>query len=408
MTRPLQNTLALTGVLCAVHTLAADAPSVEDRLKQLETTVQSLQKENAELRKELGWEAGKPLVVAKPAGKEKKLSIGGYLQIQGEFGDAPDARYAGINDRFQARRARLNVVGSFLEDFDFKLEADFGNNSIGGKTGYSGQISDVFINWNKYSFANVKAGQFKTPFGYEQLISDTKMLTIERSLPNDRLTASRQIGLGVAGDFLDKRLGYSGGLFNGNNVNNGFNDNDQFLYAGRVFGTPVETKLGQQDLKWTVGLNGYASRDANVSISGFGFDSTPATAAADNIFVGKRVAWAADTQLKFGPAELQAEFYRARFEPDTALPAAAFDSEGWQLAAAYFVIPKYLQAVVKYESFNPDTAVSGDSTDIWTFGINYYIKGDDLKLSLNYLLGNPAGGVDDHQGRLIARAQLIF
>ena len=247
MTKPLQHTLALTGVLCAVHAPAADAPSVEDRLKQLETTVQSLQKENADLRKELGWEAGKPLVVAKPAGKEKKLTIGGYLQLQGEFGDAPDARYTGINDRFLARRARLTAAGSFLEDFDFKLAAEFGNNAISGKTGYSGQITDVFINWNKYSFANVKLGQFKTPFGYEQLISDTKILTIERSLPNDRLTANRQLGLGVAGDFLNKRLGYSGGLFNGNNVNNGFNDNDQFLYAGRIFGTPVETKIANQD-----------------------------------------------------------------------------------------------------------------------------------------------------------------
>jgi hypothetical protein len=408
MTKPLQHALALTGVLCAVHAPAADAPSVEDRLKQLETTVQSLQKENADLRKELGWEAGKALVVAKPAGKEKKLTIGGYLQLQGEFGDAPDARYNGINDRFLARRARLTAAGSFLEDLDFKLEADFGNNAIGGKTGYSGQITDVFINWNTYSFANVKMGQFKTPFGYEQLISDTKILTIERSLPNDRLTASRQLGLGVAGDFLNKRVGYSAGLFNGNNVNNGFNDNDQFLYAGRIFGTPVETRIANQDFKWTVGLNGYASHDANVSITGFGFDSTPASAALDNIFAGKRAAWAADTQLKFGPAELQAEFYRARFKPDSNLPASSFDSEGWQIAAAYFVIPKYLQAVVKYESFNPNTAVSGDSTDIWTFGVNYCIKGDDLKLSLNYLLGNPAGGADDHQGRLMARAQLIF
>ena len=42
-------------------------------------------------------------------------------------------------------------------------------NSLSEQTGYRAQITDAFINWNRYSFANVKIGQFKTPFGYEQL-----------------------------------------------------------------------------------------------------------------------------------------------------------------------------------------------------------------------------------------------
>jgi phosphate-selective porin OprO/OprP len=175
----------------------ADGTNVEDRLKALESVVDTLQQENKDLKSQLGWDGKSPLVIAKPAGKESKLVLGGYLQAHAEFGSEPDARFAGVEDRFLIRRARVNVSGSFLEKFDFKVEADFGANSVGEKTGYAAQLTDVFVNWNRYSFANIKFGQFKTPFGYEQLLADTRILTVERSLPNDRLTDNRQIGLGI-------------------------------------------------------------------------------------------------------------------------------------------------------------------------------------------------------------------
>lgn len=63
--------------------------------------------------------------------------------------------------------------------------------------------------------------------------------------------------------------------------------------------------------------------------------------------------------------------------------------------------------LVKYETFDPNRDLAGNSSDVWTFGLNYFLKGDDLKLSLNYLLGDAAGARDD-QGRVIARMQLVF
>ena len=194
--------LGVTLVIQTGRLTAGDAPSVEDRLRVLESNLAKLQKENQALKTQLGWDGKTPLVVAKPGGKESKLVVGGYLQGQAEFGRSPDGRYSsGIGDRFLLRRARVNASGMFSENFDFKVEADLGANSQSFKTNYAAQLSDVFINWNRYDFANVKIGQFKTPYGYEQLVADNRLLTIERSLPNDRLADSRQIGLGVFGKF---------------------------------------------------------------------------------------------------------------------------------------------------------------------------------------------------------------
>ena len=165
--------LAASGALGSWNAAAAAAVSVEERLKKLEGQVEALQNENAQLKKELGYDPKAPFAVVKPAGKGARMVLGGFLQLQAEFGNAPDARFNDIEDRFFVRRARVNLQGSFLENFDYKLEMDLGANSLSERTGYSAQLTDLFLNWNRYEFANVKAGQYKTHFGWEQILSDT-------------------------------------------------------------------------------------------------------------------------------------------------------------------------------------------------------------------------------------------
>jgi phosphate-selective porin OprO and OprP len=399
--------LAAAGALGSWNAEAADAGSVEERLKKLETQVDGLQMENASLKKELGYDPKKPAAFVRGAGKESKITLGGYLQFMAEFGNAPDGRYNGIEDRFLARRARINVIGSFLENFDYKAEIDFGANAISEKTGYSGQFTDVFLNWNKYEYANLKAGQYKTHFGWEQILSDTKLLTIERSLPNDRLTDGRQIGTSVTGAVLDKRLRYAVGMFNGTGVNNSFNDNDHFMYTARIQGTALKTEWNKMEVEWNVGINALTSKDSGVTKNGFGFDSTPLTVAADNLFFGDRNAWGIDTQAKVGPFDFQAEYIRNRFEPDNSAPANGLESDGWYVLGGYYIVPKHLQAILRFENFDPDRGVHGNTSDVWTFGLNYYIKGDDLKIMANYLYGDQAG-IEERKGRLLLMAQVIF
>jgi len=398
--------VAAVSALGMWNAAAADAPSVDERLKKLESVVDGLQKENTELKKELGYDPKKPAAFVRGAGKESKMTVGGYLQLMGEFGDAPDGRYNRIEDRFLVRRARVNFIGSFLENFDYKAEIDFGANSISEKVGYSGQLTDLFLNWNKYEYANLKAGQYKTHFGWEQLVPDTKLLTIERSLPNDRLTDGRQIGTSITGAVLEKRLSYALGMFNGTSVNNSFNDNDHFMYTARVQGSAVKTEWNKMPVEWNVGVNALSTKDNGVVKAGFGIDLVTG-GAADNIFVGDRNAWGFDTQVKFGLFDLQAEYIHSRFEPNNSTPANGFEADGWYVLGGYFVVPTYLQAIVRFENFDPNRDMDGNTSDVWTFGLNYYVKGHDLKLMANYLYGDQAG-VDERKGRLLLMTQVMF
>ncbi|HXO19244.1 MAG TPA: porin [Thermoanaerobaculia bacterium] len=349
-----------------------------------------------------------PPTNVQPAGVEPTLAFGGLIQAQLEAGDRGDSRWANGNDRFLLRRARLNGTGRFLQDFDFRVEIDLAG-TLANTTGLRAQLTDGYINWNRYSMANVRVGQFKTPFGFEQLYSDPRLITMERSLVNDRLTLNRQLGAQASGDLLDKRLSYAVGEFNGNGANNNFNDNEKFALVGRLSGIPWQGEVAGQKASWSLGADAFGSEDTGLALPDLGLDSTPATKDLDNLFTGKRRGSGFDSQVHAGPLDFWVEYLATRFEPTDRLPFASFNASGWYAQASWIFCGGHLQAVAKAESFDPDDRVSGDAVTTQTYGLNYLIKGHDLKLMLDYLrtdLGsnNPL----PRQQKLLARLQVIF
>jgi phosphate-selective porin len=347
-----------------------------------------------------------PAVVVKTAGGEVSLKLGGLIQAQFDEGDRGDARFTNGDDRFYLRRARLNATGTFLEQFDFRFEMDLAG-SLGNTTGYRGQLTDGYINWTRYAAANVRVGQFKTPFGFEQLYGDPRLLTIERSLANDRLTLNRQIGVQLGGDLLDKRLTYAVGTFSGSGVNTNANDNDKLDAVGRLSGIPWRGELGGEKASWSIGVDGFSADDTALALtSDLGIDSTPTTSDRDGVFTGKRHGFGVDSQLVTGPFELWAEYLKTRYEPANHIPGAKFQAVGGYVQASLFLVPKKFQIVVKQETFDPNDDISKNQTDTTTLGLNYYIHGHDLKLMADYL--RVKAGRLDSQDKIIARLQVAF
>lgn len=369
---------------------AADA-STDERLQALEQRLDKLQKENDSLRRELGLDGKAGLTDVKPAGKEPVLALGGLVQFQADLGDKGDSR-GNANDRFRLRRVRLNVSGRFLEEFDFKVEGEY--------VGASTTLTDGYINWNHFDWANINAGQFKSPYGYEFLVTDPKLYTVERTLGTDRLTLNRQVGVQVGGDFFEKRLSYATGIFNGNGLNTTTNDNGKYLYIGRLSGVPWQGKLLWQSAKWSVGTDGFISKDTTITMpSDFGFTG--------NAFTGQRIGTGVDSQFNLGGFDLWAEYLRVTFKPTDLKPAHDFYSDAWYVQATYFVFPKTVQAALKYDIFDPNNKKVGDAVGTYTLGVNWFLKGDDLKLQCNYLISDmPAPTPTQRQLQL--RAQVIF
>src|SRR5207248_507792 len=223
-----------------------------------------------------------PHIYVTPRGTEFNLVLGGFIQMNLEDGDvsAFEGRFGStaIKDRFRLRRARINLTGDFAENFDFKIEGDFEQNdgTSGNRTDFSG--TDIWLNWHQFPGAQIKAGQYKAPFGLEQLTPDTALFIIERSLPTGAITPERQIGVELWGKpfanvWPDQKdlLTYYAGIFNGNGRNINNNDNNNFMYVGRLELMPFKGKIFGQTSSLKLGgdvLNSRDDKGTNISPSG--------------------------------------------------------------------------------------------------------------------------------------------
>src|ERR1700704_5168082 len=357
--------IAIPIVLLTLHSIRAQTTpekSESERLQKLERAVEQLQERNAELEQEVrslkkqvsfapDFDANgnrkpkaivsdgktyveksvtaeeKKTVYVVPAGPEYKLALGGYIQMnfedgavsafEGRFPDGPNQ----VKDRFRLRRARINLIGDFAENFDFKVEGDFqqGDGLSSGRTGFS--ATDIFVNWHQFPEANVKVGQWKAPFGLEQITPDPKLFTIERSLPTGAITPERQIGVQLWGKPFTTAwpeqkdlLTYYAGIFNGNGRNVTINDNNNFMYVGRLELMPFKGKLLGQDSSLKLGADILNSRDdkgtnisqsLNLLVNADGSLSPFTLPGAD-----ERTAWSVDAWLNIGPFDLIGEYFQ--------------------------------------------------------------------------------------------------
>lgn len=456
-----KNMVMLASILVAIGPLPAQSASESDRLEKLERAVEQLQKRNAELEAEVRSlkkqtasvpdgklkkkvtydgktyvekavpEAEKPPLFVVQRGPELKLVLGGFIQMNVEGGDvsAFEGRFGetALDDRFRLRRARINLTGDFAEQFDFKFEGDLGHSDglNSNRTAFS--ATDVFINWHQFPEAQIKVGQYKAPFGLEQLTPDTLILFAERSLPTGAITPDRQVGAQLWGKpfasiWPEQKdlLTYYAGIFNGNGRNITVNDNNQFMYVGRLestlfkdfFGKGSYLKLGADVLNSHDDTGTNISPSLNLLVNDDGSLSPFVLPSPD-----ERTAWSVDAWLRLGPFDLIGEYLQEHVEGRTlngVPPAFAnFTTDGFYVTGAYYLIPKKLQLAARWEHLNPGQK-GNDGISSITGGLNWYIRGDDLKLMVNYIhtwsdfrAANPEFG-EDQFDEVIGRLQLMF
>jgi hypothetical protein len=452
----------LASILAAIQSLTAQSASESDRLEKLERAVEQLQKRNAELEAEVRSlkeqtaavpkgktktkitddgktyvakavpESEKPPLFVLQRGPELKLVLGGFIQFNAEGGDAfafnGNFGQTEIKDRFRLRRARINLTGDFAEQFDFKMEGDFSNSDGLSNNRLAFEATDIWINWHQFAAAQIKAGQYKAPFGLEQLTPDTTLYTVERSLPTNAITPERQIGVELWGKPFTSiwpeqkdLLTYYAGIFNGNGRNISVNDNNEFMYVGRLELQPFAGKIFGQKSFLKLGGDGLWSRDAagtNISTAGNLLVNADGSLSPFNLpSADERAAWSVDAWLEVGPFDLIGEYLQEHVEGRTVNGVAPtfgnFTTDGFYVTGAYFLIPKKLQAVVQWQYLNPGQK-GNDGLYSILGGLNYYIHGDDLKLMVNYIhtwsdfrQANPEFG-EDQFDEVIGRLQLMF
>jgi hypothetical protein len=223
-----------------------------------------------------------------------KLKIGGYMQfrntewLDGEGQDMKPStpaidQFSGYwadkstnNDKnFFIRRARLILSGDVGDHLGIYIQPDFASQPEGSDNGNFGQLRDFYgdVYIDKEKVHRVRIGQSKVPYGFENMQSSSKRLTLDRNDAfNSAVKDERDIGAfyyytPVAVQELFKEIDDMGlkstgnygmfalGAYNGQGANNMEKNGNNHVVSRLTY--PFKTESGQI---FEFGVQGYTGK----------------------------------------------------------------------------------------------------------------------------------------------------
>lgn len=162
--------------------------------------------------------------------------------------DSLDPRES-LDSGFQIRRARLGLSGTLWKNYELKVETNL--------NGGGAALTDGYLNLKHLPWAQLRVGQFKEPFGLENMSSTNYIDFIERSMAATNTGAPlRDIGIMVYGKPWAGQVEYGLGVFNGEGIELALRYEELRVDAGsRLSGGNLVDQ--NQASALTVGLNWY-------------------------------------------------------------------------------------------------------------------------------------------------------
>ena len=434
-------------ILPAQAQVAVPGKTIDQRLGEIEQEIQVL-KRLKEVEQEINFKKEKETPVLKAGSDgfgftskdgDYTIKFKGVVQADSRF-FAGDDRTSGVNS-FVGRRVRPILEGTVFKYIDYRLMPDFGNGAT--------SLQDAYIDVKYFKQASLRGGKFKSPFGLEQLQSDSTTFFIERGLPTT-LVPNRDTGFALYGDLFDNRLRYDAGFFNGavdsGSIDNDVHDDKDFV--ARVFANPFKD-LSQDWLNGLgVGFAGSAGTAHGTTASpqlpslrtigqqtDFSFGST---AIAD----GNRTRFSPQFYYYWNSVGLLGEYVQSNQTVRIGARTIEASNNSWQIAGSYVltgekasyngVIPRNnfdpskgtwgaFELVGRYHVLNLDEGIFNQFASVassiqgaqgYTVGLNWYLN-RNLLLKINYdqlfFEGGAVRGLDRERENLIAtRLQLAF
>jgi phosphate-selective porin OprO/OprP len=248
---------------------------------------------------------------------------------------------------------RLQVEGTLFKNVEFELSREFGDATEPER--------DAFANVRFDRAFELRAGQFKMPFGYDALKGGANLDFVYRSLIGRQIAPGRDLGVMAHGRLKGRLLTYQAGLFRGDGDNGRTSQTrgGRNAVAGRLLLAPFATSsrpalaalqfggaLVTSELADALGLRGRTVFGEGVFF--------------DRVFVnGRRLRRGIEAAWAHGPASLSGEYMKVsddRLEmgpAGEALPGIA--ASGWYVAATWVLTGERKDGRV-----NPENSLFGD------------------------------------------------
>jgi phosphate-selective porin OprO/OprP len=427
----------------ALHSQPPAAASASDaELERMDQQIRILQRqreldmEEAEAKKasapKLNAGAG-GFSIASP-NDDFQLKLRGYLQADARFYFDDDADE--LDDTFTLRRVRPILEGTVWDDYYFRIMPDFG----GGST----ELYDAYMDFLHFPMAKLRVGKFKTPFGLERLQSATNLMFVERGFPTS-LAPNRDVGIELYGDWLESRLSYELGVFNGvpDGANADVDIGDGKELAARLFSHP----FAKSELEPLQGLGvGVAATFGDTE----GTVSSVRSSARQRIFQyaagtsanGEHWRISPQGYYYWGPFGMMGEYVLSSQELERNGEIRDFDNDAWQIQASWVLTGEQAsyKGVKPSQPFNPsagnwgafelaarygnldldddifqlgfaDRTASVDEADEYSLGLKWYLNNNVLYM-IDYVHTDFSGGRSgrdrESEDALLSRFQISF
>ncbi len=286
-----------------------------------------------------------------------EMKLGGRLQVDAAWYSQDNVTLDGQNGT-EFRRARLFVEGTMYDVWGYKAQYDFAGNET--------TMKDAYISYSGFP-AKLKIGQFKQPFGLEELTSSKYITFMERALPTEAFATSRRIGLG--GNYASDNWTLAASLYGREEADD--TDGDQGYGAGaRLTWAPWNEKTQVLHL-------GVAGAWEDPNDNDMRFRSRPESHKTNTRFVDTGSIPDPDTFTRYGleaatvlgPFSLQGEYMGVNTSSDSVSDA---DFTGWYAYGSWFLTGesrKYKKGA--FSRVTPKSTVGKGGMGAWEFAVRY-------------------------------------
>ena len=332
------------------------------------------------------------------------LTIGARMQFRWTLDDREDANAdttgsgVGQDDgpisSFDIPRMRVSFSGGVYRPWlRYAFQYEFSRTS--GES--SSKIKDAYVEIRPTDTPYLlRVGQFKAPFGLQQLTSSGRLQFVDRAITDSKFNPSRDMGVMFSGTAAGRKVGYDAGVFNGSGESVRQN-NRSHLLAGRVYVQPLGTyslSEGGSDTPARPVLHIGVGARTGKQIRG----RTTAGIVED---ADNQAAVNGELAFKAPRFFTTAEYFWMTDEQENPLAGPAIDSHGFHAQAGYMLRPRTLEVGLLYARITPDADVDdGELTELRGVA-GYYWHAHNLKLQAD--IGQL--GYGENFGTLSARAR---
>ena len=300
---------------------------------------------------------------------------------------------------FRIRRAKFKLEGwMYKPELEFEVQMNWPDASAAQPNRF---VEDANIDWDisKKKTFRLRFGQFKAPFGRQQLTSSGAQQFVDRAIQDERYNDARETGIAVWGTLGGNKLDWRAMMSNGNGRSNSNNDNNKYLWTGRVMWQAVgKARMNQ----WGSGAlltegdlgDSAANNGPLLAIGGQVSNNNRFYAAAAPAINLDNTTYGGDYTFKYKGFASVGEYDYRESKPQAladAAPGAKFKDKGFLFQASYaWKAPSvvagggFWELAFRYAQIDPSSLKSADKRTEVGGAFSYYPNKHNLKVQADY------------------------